>query len=67
MNLCLLVCERTVKWACSPACTELEAIVMDWSAKLLGLKEPFHNEGGLGGGVIQVSPLIYICRVQHDT
>lgn len=40
---------------------------MDWSAKLLGLKEPFHNEGGLGGGVIQVSPLIYICRVQHDT
>ncbi|QRW15365.1 aromatic-L-amino-acid decarboxylase [Ceratobasidium sp. AG-Ba] len=39
-------------WACSPACTELEAIVMDWSAKLFGLDPTFCIESGVGGGVI---------------
>ncbi|KAF8602719.1 hypothetical protein BDV93DRAFT_533368 [Ceratobasidium sp. AG-I] len=39
-------------WACSPACTELEAIVMDWAAKLFGLDPTFHVESGAGGGVI---------------
>ncbi|KAG9102848.1 hypothetical protein FRC06_000962 [Ceratobasidium sp. 370] len=39
-------------WACSPACTELEAIVMDWSAKLFGLDTAFCIESGVGGGVI---------------
>ncbi|KAG8699549.1 hypothetical protein FRC08_005222 [Ceratobasidium sp. 394] len=39
-------------WACSPACTELEAIVMDWSAKLFGLDPTFCIESGAGGGVI---------------
>lgn len=44
------------KWACSPASTELEAIVMDWSAKLLGLDNKFHTASGVGGGVLQVGP-----------
>ena len=38
----------------SPACTELEAIVMDWSANLLGLSPAFTNAFGFGGGSIQV-------------
>ncbi|KAL5519895.1 hypothetical protein ACEPAG_1555 [Sanghuangporus baumii] len=42
-------------WECSPACTELEAVVMDWSAKLFGLDEAFYNERGRGGGVIQTT------------
>ncbi|KAG8800517.1 hypothetical protein FRC18_008007 [Serendipita sp. 400] len=42
-------------WACSPASTELEAIVMDWSAKLLGLDERFHTASGIGGGVLQTT------------
>jgi hypothetical protein len=43
------------KWDCSPACTELEAVVMDWSAKLFGLDEVFLNEKGIGGGALQVT------------
>ncbi|KAF9017992.1 hypothetical protein BDZ89DRAFT_1140313 [Hymenopellis radicata] len=42
-------------WAASPACTELEMIVMDWSAKLLGLSPDFLNTSGIGGGCIQVT------------
>lgn len=44
-------------WASSPAVTELEVIVMDWLAKMLGLPQCFlhSNETG-GGGVIQVLP-----------
>jgi len=37
----------------SPACTELEMVVMDWLAKLLNLPEDFLSTGK-GGGVIQV-------------
>ena len=37
----------------SPACTELEVVVMDWLAKILDLPEMFMS-GGKGGGVIQV-------------
>lgn len=41
---------------CSPACTELEVIVMDWLGKLLNLPEEFLNcHDGPGGGVIQGS------------
>lgn len=41
---------------CSPVCTELEAIVMDWLGKILGLPEFFlHSDDGPGGGVIQGS------------
>ncbi|RIA88366.1 pyridoxal-dependent decarboxylase conserved domain-containing protein [Glomus cerebriforme] len=39
-------------WASSPACTELESIVLDWMGKLIGLDPNFHSDGR-GGGVIQ--------------
>ncbi|KJA20004.1 hypothetical protein HYPSUDRAFT_88967 [Hypholoma sublateritium FD-334 SS-4] len=42
-------------WSCSPACTELEVIVMDWAAKLLGLSPDFYNSSGVGGGCIQTT------------
>ncbi|MGH2747623.1 MAG: pyridoxal-dependent decarboxylase [Actinomycetota bacterium] len=41
-------------WATSPACTELEAHVLDWLAELLGLPERFRSTAS-GGGVIQDS------------
>lgn len=48
-------------WLCSPACTELETIVMDWVAQALSLPPCFlstavddHGRPS-GGGVIQVS------------
>jgi aromatic-L-amino-acid decarboxylase len=44
-----------MQWMCSPACTELENITMDWAAKLYGLSEDFYNSTNVGGGVIQVS------------
>ncbi|XP_063423745.1 aromatic-L-amino-acid decarboxylase-like [Mytilus trossulus] len=41
-------------WASSPACTELEMVVMDWLGKMLDLPEDFlFCSGGKGGGVIQ--------------
>lgn len=41
---------------CSPACTELEVIVMDWLGKLLDLPKSFlHSTDGNGGGIIQGS------------
>ena len=39
-------------WATSPACTELETVVLDWLRDLLGLPERF-SSAGAGGGVIQ--------------
>ncbi|KAL1939395.1 hypothetical protein VTO73DRAFT_9951 [Trametes versicolor] len=42
-------------WLSSPACTELEQVVMDWCAKLLGLGDHFLNKNGVGGGVIQTT------------
>ncbi|EIW65462.1 hypothetical protein TREMEDRAFT_70540 [Tremella mesenterica DSM 1558] len=41
-------------WVCSPACTELEQVVMDWMAKILGLHPSFHIGSGKGGGIISV-------------
>lgn len=41
-------------WSTSPACTELEAHVLDWMAELLGLPARFRSDGG-GGGVIEES------------
>ena len=40
----------------SPACTELEVVMMDWLGKMLQLPEAFLS-GGKGGGVIQVGLL----------
>ncbi|KAL2839375.1 pyridoxal phosphate-dependent transferase [Aspergillus pseudoustus] len=43
-------------WLCSPACTELETIVMDWMCKALALPECFlSTSANKGGGVIQMS------------
>jgi len=41
-------------WATSPACTELETVVVDWMADLLGLPEQWKTTGP-GGGVIQMT------------
>jgi aromatic-L-amino-acid decarboxylase len=41
-------------WATSPACTEVEAHVLDWMVDLLALPEPFRSTS-TGGGVIQDS------------
>ncbi|XP_021950777.1 aromatic-L-amino-acid decarboxylase [Folsomia candida] len=42
-------------WIASPACTELEVVMMDWLGKLLDLPAKFLASGsdGKGGGVIQ--------------
>ena len=48
-----LIC-LTIQWFASPACTELEAVVMDWAAKMFGLDGVFWNANEVGGGVIQV-------------
>ncbi|KAM4856735.1 aromatic-L-amino-acid decarboxylase [Urocitellus parryii] len=43
-------------WAASPACTELETVMMDWLGKMLQLPEEFlAGTAGEGGGVIQGS------------
>lgn len=45
-----------VSQASSPACTELETVVLDWLGKMLNLPEEFlAGSDGKGGGVIQVS------------
>ncbi|XP_068611629.1 aromatic-L-amino-acid decarboxylase [Brachionichthys hirsutus] len=41
-------------WAASPACTELETVMLDWLGKMLHLPECFlAGAGSHGGGVIQ--------------
>ncbi|XP_051920710.1 aromatic-L-amino-acid decarboxylase isoform X2 [Hippocampus zosterae] len=41
-------------WAASPACTELETVMLDWLGKMLQLPESFiAGTRGHGGGVIQ--------------
>jgi glutamate/tyrosine decarboxylase-like PLP-dependent enzyme len=53
--------EKLQAWIChlqasSPACTELETVVMNWLGKMIGLPEEFlHTRvNSKGGGVIQV-------------
>ncbi|MDP6911826.1 MAG: pyridoxal-dependent decarboxylase [Acidimicrobiales bacterium] len=41
-------------WSTSPACTELETLVLDWLIEACGLPDRFHSSGP-GGGVIQDS------------
>ncbi|KAK3104464.1 hypothetical protein FSP39_002552 [Pinctada imbricata] len=56
-------------WAASPACTELETIVLDWFGKMIGLPRPFLHESGEGGGVIQGSAsecvLVMLLAARH--
>jgi glutamate/tyrosine decarboxylase-like PLP-dependent enzyme len=42
-------------WSCSPACTELEQVVMEWMVTILGLDDVFRTSSGKGGGIIGVS------------
>ncbi|CAD6932497.1 unnamed protein product [Tilletia controversa] len=44
-------------WSCSPSCTELELITVDWWAKVLGLDPAFQSNvpGSQGGGIIHGS------------
>lgn len=46
-------------WASSPACTELETIVMDWLGKMLGMPSCFlhgdRHSRSMGGGCIQTT------------
>jgi aromatic-L-amino-acid decarboxylase len=41
-------------WATSPACTEVESVVMDWLVELLGLPDTWRTTDQ-GGGVLQMS------------
>lgn len=42
-----------MSWVTSPACTEIESVMLDWMAELLGLPERFRFSSAHGGGVIQ--------------
>jgi hypothetical protein len=45
----------------SPACTELEVVMLDWLGKMLELPKKFlASTGGKGGGVIQVNIELHI-------
>jgi len=55
-----------LKWTASPACTELEAIVMDWAAQLLGLSPAFMNASGIGGGSIQVLKMSLLLQTTSE-
>jgi aromatic-L-amino-acid decarboxylase len=44
-----------MSWMTSPACTEVETLMMDWMQELLGLPAKFRSTSEHGGGVIQGS------------
>lgn len=44
-----------MSWVTSPACTEIETLMLDWMHELLGLPEHFRSTSANGGGVIQGS------------
>ncbi len=44
-----------MSWVTSPACTELETLMLDWMAELLDLPPGFRSTSAAGGGVIQGS------------
>lgn len=53
-------------WLCSPACTELETVVLDWLAKALSLPPVYYSDSPSGGGgVVQgsASEAIVTCMV----
>ncbi|CAB3382505.1 Hypothetical predicted protein [Cloeon dipterum] len=58
-------------WASSPACTELETVVMNWLGQMVGLPEDFlHLRGDSpGGGVIQTtaSEATFVCLLAGRT
>jgi aromatic-L-amino-acid/L-tryptophan decarboxylase len=44
-----------MSWTTSPACTEVETLMMDWMQELLGLPDTFRSTSATGGGVIHGS------------
>ncbi len=44
-----------MSWVTSPACTELETLMLDWMAELLDLPDRFRSDSAAGGGVIHGS------------
>jgi aromatic-L-amino-acid decarboxylase len=44
-----------MSWVTSPACTEMESLMLDWMAELLGLPDAFRCDSSTGGGVIHGS------------
>jgi len=44
-----------MSWLSSPACTEVETLMLDWMQELLGLPDKFRSTTATGGGVIQGS------------
>ncbi len=44
-----------MSWVTSPACTEIETLMVDWMHELLGLPERFRSTSAAGGGVIHGS------------
>ncbi len=42
-----------MSWVTSPACTEVETLMLDWMQELLDLPEAFRSTSETGGGVIQ--------------
>ena len=44
-----------MSWVTSPACTEVETLMLDWMQELLGLPDRFRSTSDTGGGVIQGS------------
>jgi len=44
-----------MSWVTSPACTEVETLMLDWMHELLGLPSSFRSTSANGGGVIQGS------------
>ena len=44
-----------MSWVTSPACTEVETLMLDWMVELLGLPQRFHSTSATGGGVIHGS------------
>lgn len=52
--VCAGLATQGMLWSTGPACTELETVLLDWLAGLLGLPDRFRSSGP-GGGVIQDS------------
>ncbi len=44
-----------MSWVTSPACTEVETLMMDWMHELLALPDHFRSTSATGGGVIHGS------------
>lgn len=47
--------QQGMSWITSPACTEVETLMVDWMHELLGLPDRFRSTSEHGGGVIQGS------------